>query len=160
MNILICDEMESDANKLTYILDYSYGNAVKTAVFHSASDALSYIGSGAAVDVCFLETAMREMSGIELAKKMRAGGYEGEIVFLSRTNGFAAETYEVKALDYLIKPPIPDDVRDVLRKLEDKLRKNGADCGAAAPEADPYSGNFCVKEKRKTGRFIKRLFDR
>lgn len=156
MNILVCDEIKSDTEKLAHILDYSYGPGIKKEIFYSASDALSYIRSGAPVDICFLETVTPEMNGIELARNFRADGYAGEIVFISRNNGFAPESYEVKALGYLLKPPMPDEVRDIVNKAEDNLKKtdtnDAPDCGTVTRESG---------QSRENPRFrgIKRMVD-
>lgn len=120
INVLICDESMSDAEDLVTILDYSYGTAMRTRVFYKSSGVLSYI-RGAPVDICFLELVMQEMSGIELAKALRANGYNGEIVFISRDKTFGPESFEVNALDYLQKPVMPEDVRNAVDKL---LRRN------------------------------------
>lgn len=165
MNILVCDEIKSDTEKLSRILDYSYGPAIKKEVFYRAFDALSYIRSGAAVDICFLETVTPEMNGIELARSLRADGYSGEIVFTSRNNGFAPESYEVKALDYLLKPLMPQKVRDVVNKAEGNLKKSGTDtvpvCYAVMREAAPPRENSRLGGiKHMIDYLIRRIFER
>jgi DNA-binding LytR/AlgR family response regulator len=71
---------------------------------------------------------MPEMDGIELAGKLRSNGYRGEIVFLTTSNDFASQSYQVDAFGYLLKPPQPESIRDILQKLENKFKnadKNG-----------------------------------
>lgn len=164
MNILVCDGIESDMEKLTRILDYSYGSAVNKEVFHRVSDALSYVRSGAVVDICFLETITLEMNGIELARNLRADGYTGEIVFISRDNGYAPESYEVKALGYLLKPPMPHEVRDIVNKAEGNLKKKDtggvSGCGAVMPEVGlPFESPRFRGIKRMADYLAKRIFD-
>lgn len=121
MTVLICDDNESDVKKLTSILDYSYGFAVKTVAFRQPADALDYIRSGAAVDICFLETVTQELDGIRLAEQLRAAGYADGIVFLTSTKGYGSESFEVNALDYLLKPIMPEKVRGAITKAEKRL---------------------------------------
>ena len=104
MNILICDDQKNDADALASLLHES-GFDIKTALFANGREALDHVRTGPPADVCFLDIIMPEMSGVELAKKLRSLGYGGEIVFLTSSNDFARESYQVKAFDYLIKPP-------------------------------------------------------
>jgi DNA-binding LytR/AlgR family response regulator len=94
------------------------GFDVKTAIFQNGYDALDYIRTGAVVDVCFLDIIMPEMNGIELAKQLREAGFTGAIVFLSTSRDYGPEVFGVTAFHYLLKPPIPEAVRDILRKIE------------------------------------------
>lgn len=117
MNILICDDIKSEAARLEYILNSS-GFDISAVSFSSGSGALEYIKSGASVDVCFLDIIMPEMSGAVLAEKLRKTGFAGEIIFLTNTNEYAAESYAVGAFSYLLKPPAPESVAAILSKLE------------------------------------------
>ena len=137
MNILICDDIKAEADKLAGLLADS-GFEVNTAVFAKGSDALEHIRSGAVVDVCFLDIILNpvppsasrcpDMSGVELAEILRAEKYSGEIVFLTTSNEYAAESYQVEAFSYLIKPPTPEVVLKTLRKLE-QSKKDGDTAG-------------------------------
>ena len=42
--------------------------------------------------------------GNEIAHKLRAMGYQGEIIFLTASPDFAIESYDVDAGGYLLKP--------------------------------------------------------
>ena len=93
------------------------------ATFTNSVDVLAYVHTGAAVDVCILDIVMPEMSGIDLAQKLREAGFAGEIVFLSASNEYGPQTYDVKAFHYLIKPPSLDSVRRVLDDIQVKREK-------------------------------------
>ena len=122
MNILICDDVRTEADRLGELIKRSGFDAV-VSIFRSGRETLDYVRSGAAVDVCFLDIVMPEMSGVELADKLRGGGYTGEIVFLSYSNDYAHQAYSVNAFFYLLKPPVQSEVDEVLSKL-DNARRN------------------------------------
>ena len=120
MYILICDDMHDDGFKLEQAIKVS-GIGAKCCYFDKGSDALSYIKTGAKVDVCFLDIVMPEMSGIELARQIRKmetdkGMKAHAIVFLTTSNEFASESFEVKAFTYLLKPPAPQRWQVSFRK--------------------------------------------
>lgn len=47
---------------------------------------------------------MGEINGIEVAKRLRALGYKGIIVFLTAFREYVFRGYEVRAMNYLLKP--------------------------------------------------------
>ena len=52
----------------------------------------------------FLDIPMGQMNGIEVAKRLRESGYHGIIVFLTAFREYVFRGYEVRALNYLLKP--------------------------------------------------------
>lgn len=127
MNILICDDLQSEAAELNWLLQVS-GFPVHTTQFHHAHDALSFIRTGAVVNCCFLDIVMPEMDGIALASALRQEGYDGKIVFLSTSKDYDTETYTVDAFSYLLKPPTAESVQTILEKLEqEKIREDRAE---------------------------------
>ena len=52
----------------------------------------------------FLDIQMGEINGIEVAKRLRALGYKGIIVFLTAFREYVFRGYEVRAMNYLLKP--------------------------------------------------------
>jgi len=119
MNILICDDMRDDGLKLRQAIEAS-GIEAGCRYFDRGDDALSHIKAGAKVDLCFLDIIMPGMSGIELARQIRKTEKDGgakpcEIAFLTTSNEYASESFEVKAFSYLLKPPDPEKVERILR---------------------------------------------
>lgn len=117
MNVLICDDLQSEAAVLDSLLRTS-GFQVNIYLFNNALDALNFIRTGAVVDCCFLDIIMPEMDGIELAAALRQNGYSGKLVFLSTSKDYGPESYTVDAFSYLLKPPTTKSVKEILGKLE------------------------------------------
>jgi len=121
MNILICDDIREEAQKLENALKEASQTAdfeVNTVCFLKAQDALIHIKSGAHIDVCFLDIIMPEMNGIELAANIRAAGFDGKIVFLTTSKDYGVESYRVKAYFYLLKPACAKDVAKLLNEIK------------------------------------------
>ena len=127
MNILICDDLADAAVQLSKIISLSFPDA-DIRSFNLAGDVLAFIRSGKKPDISFLDIIMPEMDGVLLAEKMREEGYKGPIVFLSSANNYAAQSYKVSAFSYLLKPPNPNEVIDILIKV-DKARKDSDNAG-------------------------------
>jgi len=127
MNILICDDMKEEADKLVALIAKS-GFEAQTAVFTRPSQALDHFRSGADIDACFLDIIMPEMDGIKLAEKLRENNFAKDIVFLTTSNDFASQSYQVQAFDYLLKPLTSEKVSNVMGKLK-KSQENADKAG-------------------------------
>ncbi len=67
-------------------------------------------------DILFLDIDMPKLSGMDVAVKLRAGGYEGIICFVTSHSRYALEAYGVDALGYLLKPAEYISVKRLLEK--------------------------------------------
>ena len=117
MTVLVCDDIPDEAEKLSDMLN---NIGYRSLAFTRGADALEYIRSGAAADICIIDIIMPEMSGIELAQILRESGFGGEIIFLSTSNEYGPQAYEVKAFYYLVKPPSQSSIRRVLDEIKTK----------------------------------------
>lgn len=68
-------------------------------------------------DCIFLDIEMPGMSGIELAEQLSSKGIDVEIVFITAYNHYAAQAFDVNAIDYLLKPIRPERIRKAVDKL-------------------------------------------
>lgn len=116
MNILLCDDNIEELCELENMLENS-GFEVNHTSFYRAEDLLAYMREGSSVDMCILDILMPDMTGIALAVELRRGGFDGQIVFLSALNDFAAESYGVHAFSYLLKPPTKESIYRLLKDV-------------------------------------------
>ncbi len=123
VDILVCDD---DTVALEMIETALSGlSNTRLHVYDDPYEALDY-ASDHNIDYAFLDIVMPAMNGIELAKKLRNGSFTGEIVFLTSSNEYAAESYAVDAVDYILKPVEQDTVLKAYEKLVDKHPRNEA----------------------------------
>ena len=116
MKFLICDDMQSETDTLTKMLE-AESHAV--IAFNHAADALEYIADGGFADACVFDIVMPEMNGMELADRLRKIGWAGRIVFLSTSSNYGPQAFEVDGFAYLLKPVTPERLRTMLQKLLD-----------------------------------------
>ncbi|MDC9428716.1 two-component system response regulator RgaR, partial [Clostridioides difficile] len=55
-------------------------------------------------DIIFLDIQMKDINGIEVAKKIRKFDEKVEIIFTTAFSEYAPQGYEVRAYRYLVKP--------------------------------------------------------
>ena len=71
------------------------------------------------VHLVFLDIEMPQLNGLDLAKKLPKNKY---IIFTTAFSSFALESYDVNALDYLLKPISPDRFLKAINKVESLLQ--------------------------------------
>ena len=76
-------------------------------------------------DVVILDIFMGSMLGVDVAKRIRETDTNVKLVFCSRSNEFAAESYMVNAQYYLLKPATQGSVSTMLRRLNLELIQLG-----------------------------------
>jgi two-component system LytT family response regulator len=118
--ILIDDEPLAIKVLQNYFANFPDFEIVST--FDNAIEALDYINSHS-VDVVFTDINMPLMNGLELIRLIEN---KTQIIITSAFREFAAESYDLDVLDYLIKPiPLPRFIKCVQKiKMEFQSRAN------------------------------------
>lgn len=84
--------------------------------FDSPLDALKYLQDNK-IDVIFLDINMPELDGMSLGKILSKLNENLKIVFITAYKEYAAEAFEIKAFDYLLKPYSEKRINEVLDNL-------------------------------------------
>lgn len=123
LTIAICDDSAEDRRTLRGLLcAYFDQNSIAASIveFDSGEAFLSHGMAGFAL--VFLDIFMTGIDGMETAKQLIARHSGTRIVFCSTSREFAAESYEVDALHYLVKPVEPERLGRVLNRFLDGWR--------------------------------------
>ncbi|MDF1697697.1 MAG: LytTR family DNA-binding domain-containing protein [Saprospiraceae bacterium] len=70
-------------------------------------------------DIVFLDISMPEMSGFELLDKVRDIHFN--VVFTTAYDHYAIDAFKENAIDYLLKPVMPEDIGRVISKLQNNV---------------------------------------
>ncbi|MER6519698.1 response regulator transcription factor [Streptomyces sp. NPDC001553] len=84
------------------------------------------------IDVVFLDIHMAGLTGLDIARLLAGFARPPLIVFVTAHEGFAVQAFDLKAVDYVLKPVRPE-------RLAEAVRRVGAQLGRAQepPAADP-----------------------
>lgn len=74
---------------------------ISLRMFSSGEELLSYNGQ---IDILFLDIQMKDMDGMETARRLRADQFRGFLVFITVLKEMVFQSFEVQAYDYLVKP--------------------------------------------------------
>ncbi|MDE6517396.1 MAG: LytTR family DNA-binding domain-containing protein [Acetatifactor sp.] len=117
MKIAVCDDCMVDALSLKRFLG---GHEVK--VYYDADSLLADVEENKMqYDLYLLDIFIEEsINGIRLAEKIRGTQEEAVICFISSSDDFYREAYDLYAVQYLLKPV----QEEAVKKLLDKVSKN------------------------------------
>lgn len=122
--IAICDDEQNQIEYITSIVaswSTHEGYSCEIRMFASAEAFLFEYEEDKAYDILLLDVEMKNMNGIELAKRIRRDNNRAEIIFITSHFEFVGEGYEVDALHYLIKPISAEKLTQVLTKATEKI---------------------------------------
>lgn len=122
--VAICDDSDVDRRSIGGMVRRwaeASGGGVRIDEFPSAESFLFEYAGNKNYDILLLDVEMRDISGIELAKRVRAQRGRAEIVFITSHFEFIAEGYEVDALHYLVKPVSEEKLSEVLDRAAARL---------------------------------------
>ena len=84
--------------------------------FDNADDALAVLHEGT-IDIAFLDIAIGYMTGVDLAKRIKAVYPQCDIVFCTGYSEYAPQAFELGASDYLMKPVTTEKIEHALSQL-------------------------------------------
>lgn len=122
--IAVCDDEEEQLLSLTSLLSKWAGRSglsLDVRTFPSAEAFLFAYEEDSACDILILDIEMKDISGMELARRIRKEDRHVEILFVTSHFEFISEGYEVDALHYLTKPVAEEKLYAVLTKAVDRL---------------------------------------
>lgn len=115
--VLVDDEQDSLELMKLYITRY-FPQIEIVGTFNTSTEALKEIPE-LEPDLIFLDIEMPVMNGFELLSQLK--DIEFSVVFVTAYNQFAVQAFRFNALDYIVKPVSPDDLRPVIEKAEKKM---------------------------------------
>lgn len=119
MRIAVCDDSDLDREFIVALLHQYFVNRPiphEIIRYESGVNLLHDYEDGMSFDIIFLDIYMNDLLGIDVAHKLRALGYDGNIIFLTATADFAVDSYDVEAMGYLLKPHSFEKLSQVMDK--------------------------------------------
>lgn len=125
MRIAICDDENAQCQLLeSYLKEYSEKEKVliETDSFPNAESLLFRWEEDKNFDLLILDIEMGDLSGMDLAFKLRNEGSRVPMLFITGYEDYMSQGYEVEALHYLLKPLQKAKFFDVLNRLRSKIQ--------------------------------------
>lgn len=126
MNIAIVDDDQYDRSKLSRWLSAYLEHSpfeVRIDEYAAAEDFLAKF-EPYYYDICFMDIYMSGMNGMDAARQLRQSDTQCNIVFLTSTDEYVFQGYEIQALRYLLKPFSEEALIPVIRSCLEKRETN------------------------------------
>lgn len=161
MNCIVIDD-EPLAREAVELLVAKNQELTLVGSFSSANSASAFIKDHP-VDLVFLDIQMPGISGLEFARLIHK---ETLVIFITAFSDYALDSYEVEAIDYLVKPVQPERFQKAVTKAQTYLQLLKTDAVAESNITQVEDDYFFVKAERrifkiafKDVRFIEGLKD-
>lgn len=117
INIAVCDDEKYMSEKIKKMTEDFFGkkNTDISVVEYSSGEEL--LKSNEGMDILFLDIGMRGMDGIETARKLRAHGFHGFLIFITVLKEMVFQSFEVQPFDYLMKPVLEERFEKTMERL-------------------------------------------
>ena len=127
LRIAVCDDEEKHLNQTATLLNTYLRSrpclSGQVESFRSGSALLARAENAGGFDIYVLDILMPELSGIDTGRRLRALGEGGEIIYLTSSNDFAADSYDVRAFFYLLKPVQENKLFQIVDGAVEKLNR-------------------------------------
>ena len=104
IRIAVCDDesyMSDHIKEMVCDFFRKKNREISLRTFAGGEELLSYDGQ---IDILFLDIQMKDMDGMETARKLRVGKFRGFLIFITVLKEMVFASFEVQAYDYLVKP--------------------------------------------------------
>ena len=117
LSVLVVDDERPALDELAFLLGRDPRVGTITTC-DSAPEALRVLGDGG-VDVVFLDVAMPGLTGLELASVLGRFKEPPRVVFVTAHTEHAVEAFDLRAVDYVLKPVREERLREAVRRVVD-----------------------------------------
>ena len=116
MNVAIVDDTASDCEILRSLLKQyeAKQQTMQIKEFHSGRELLSDYITGS-YDVVFMDIFLNNENGVDCALKLRQLDENVNLIFLTTSSEFGVKSYDVRAVDYIVKPATQEKLSRALR---------------------------------------------
>jgi two-component system, LytTR family, response regulator len=124
MKAILIDDERNALEMLEWMLQKNCPEVEIIAMCDSPLEGLEKI-KALKPDVIFLDIEMPQLNGFDLLDRL--GKHDSDVIFTTAYNQFAIKAFKVCALDYLLKPIDPEDLKVAIQKALIKKNKVSAE---------------------------------
>ncbi len=126
INISVCDDEDAELKLLEKLIGCWSKETGISCSFHSYTSAEAFLfdyEENQNTDILILDIQMKEMNGMELAKRLYGEGKKIEYIFVTGMKQYVFEGYSVEAVSYLLKPVKAEQLNQCLSLAYTRLHK-------------------------------------
>ncbi len=120
--VAICDDETSMSEHIRSVTsEFFRRKNMETIIlrFSSGEELLKYDGQ---IDILFLDIQMKNIDGMETARKLRENKFRGFLIFITVLREMVFQSFEVQAYDYLVKPVEREQFEKTMERLCESMQ--------------------------------------
>ncbi len=120
MKVAICDDCREDAMRLKALLSENHD----AVLYSNASQLLESVRKQKKrYDLYLIDIYLDTISGLELAEQLREEEEDATLCFISSSDAFYREAYDLYAVQYLLKPVKKEDLDGLIKRISQRLHR-------------------------------------
>jgi two-component system, LytTR family, response regulator len=134
LRLLAVDDERPQLEDLARLLG-SFAGVERVECARDGHEALHKLSTDPGYDAIFLDVRMPDLDGIELGRVLRRFASPPQLVFVSAYDSAAVDAFELRALDYLLKPVSRRRLEEALERVNAAIdRSSGEPSGPAGED--------------------------
>ena len=122
MLVAICDDTQSDAEKIRFSL-MDIADDLETVWFDTGVKLIESIKRGAFYSLIFQDIYLENESGMEIARTVKELSPDTQIIFVTTSLDHAVDAFKVQAADYLVKPCTETEIVKAFARVNMRLNR-------------------------------------
>ena len=121
-HIAICDDELIVCNQIEDIIlkvSSEISEKIEVEVFYSGEELCEYMLRQSDFDLIFLDIELKLLNGVQVGRKIREemGNDIVQIVYISGKQGYAMDLFEIRPMNFLVKPLSKEKITQVVKKF-------------------------------------------
>ena len=113
LTVFLCDDNKRTLNQYAQLIEMvarKHGLEVTVSSFGSGEELIFHSSDAPnQADIIYLDILMRDLNGMDTAKQLRELGCESEIIFLTTSEDYVYDAFDIAAVQYLLKSETSQD---------------------------------------------------
>lgn len=128
IKIAICDDEKCTCSAIENIV-LKYGEEknleIDTEVFYSGEKLCDYLEKNDCFDIIFLDIELENLNGVEVGRFLRntLKNQTTQVIYISSKESYAMKLFKIRPLDFLIKPIVDKEIKEVLNSAFNLIDK-------------------------------------
>ena len=127
IHIAVCDDEPYMSEQIKALVSEFFRKKNREICLRTFAGGEELLKYGGPIDILFLDIQMKEIDGMETARRLRADRFQGFLIFITVLKEMVFQSFEVQAYDYLVNPVDEAQFEKTMERCLASMRSAGED---------------------------------